>query len=74
MNDEGAAAFMESFYRNLSVGRSKAAALRAAKLASLGRGDPPRIWAPFILLGEPDEPVRLAGQTLWARMTALFSR
>lgn len=74
VNDEGAPGFMEFFYRSLSAGQSKAAALRAAQLASLRRGEPPRIWAAFILLGEPDEPVRLTGRTLWARLAALFSR
>jgi CHAT domain-containing protein/tetratricopeptide (TPR) repeat protein len=74
VNDEGAARFMGSFYRSLSAGRSKAAALRSAKLASFRRGEPPRIWAAFVLLGEPDEPVPLKGETLWARLTELFAR
>ena len=74
INDEGAVGLMQSFYRNLSTGRSKAGALRAAKLASLGRGEPPVVWAAFVLLGEPDEPVRLGRETLWARFAGIFSR
>lgn len=59
VNDERTATFMEAFYSRLSEGRSKAEALRAAKLDLLNddRASAPRYWAAFILIGESQEKV-----------------
>src|SRR6266852_1111565 len=64
VNDESTSLFMESFYTNLKNGRSKADALREARLQTMRReiksavtGEQqslasPFFWAPFVLIGE----------------------
>lgn len=55
VNDFATGEFMKTFYRNLSRGIAKDAALRQAKLAMLkSRGEwrHPYFWAPFVLVGE----------------------
>jgi CHAT domain-containing protein len=56
VNDERATEFMESFYKNLSSKKSKADALRAAKLELLRQDATasPRYWAAFVLIGDAD--------------------
>jgi CHAT domain-containing protein/tetratricopeptide (TPR) repeat protein len=53
VEDRAAMRLMTSFYRHLADGKSKAEALRSAKLEAVARGDPPFRWAGFILLVEP---------------------
>jgi CHAT domain-containing protein len=53
VEDRASMRLMTSFYRHLADGKSKAEALRSAKLEALTRGDPPFRWAGFVLLGEP---------------------
>ncbi|RME48132.1 MAG: CHAT domain-containing protein [Chloroflexi bacterium] len=67
VNDKGTAVVMEAFYRHLAEGTSKAEALRAAKLELLREGSIStlRCWAPFILIGEADQPVPLHGRPGW---------
>lgn len=51
--DNSTAELMEEFYRNLVSGKSKSAALAAARLALVAKGyKNPFFWAPFILTGE----------------------
>lgn len=54
VNDRASAALMESFYRSLSSGASRAQALREAKAAmrSRARYRHPYYWAGFVLLGD----------------------
>lgn len=69
VDDRATASLMADFYRHLAGGQSKAGALRAAKLDAL-RSDPagnPRLWAPFVLLGDPDGRVELSGLAWWRR-------
>ncbi len=69
VNDKQTARFMAEFYQHLAAGQPKAEALRAAKLDMLQRGSDaaPCFWAPFILIGEADQPVAINGPSLWAR-------
>jgi len=51
--DNSTAELMEEFYRNLVSGKSKSAALAAARTALVSKGyDNPFFWAPFVLTGE----------------------
>jgi CHAT domain-containing protein len=61
---------MEAFYRHLSAGEGKAEALRGAKLDLLRRepGLAPRLWAPFVLIGEPAATVPLRPVSWWRRL------
>ena len=52
--DGATRALMTAFYQALARGRSKAEALRDAKLALRTRSPHPRAWAGFILVGNPD--------------------
>lgn len=63
VNDQATAYIMKEFYNNLAEGRSKAAALRASKLAYLkqakGMEAHPAFWSPFVQTGN-NAPVSLA--------------
>jgi CHAT domain-containing protein len=51
--DNSTAELMKEFYKNLASGKSKSAALAAARVALVSKGyDNPFFWAPFILTGE----------------------
>ncbi len=51
--DNSTAELMEEFYRNLVSGKSKSAALAAARVALVSKGyGNPFFWAPFVLTGE----------------------
>lgn len=67
VNDARAAELMSYFYSKLARGESKADALRSAKLELIRRhpGLPPRLWAPFVLIGEPDGGVPLSAPPFW---------
>jgi CHAT domain-containing protein len=67
VNDESTTLFMDAFYRQLSGHKSKAEALRAAKLELLRqrRTASPRYWAAFILIGEADRSVSI-GRAGWS--------
>lgn len=69
VSDSRTAKFMGEFYRLLAEKRSKAEALRLAKLAMLtdARASSPRFWAPFILIGEATEPLPIPGESWWSR-------
>jgi CHAT domain-containing protein/Tfp pilus assembly protein PilF len=66
VNDERTALFMSSFYRHLADQKSKAEALRAAKIELLRQSptSSPRYWAAFILIGEANGRVSV-GRTDW---------
>lgn len=51
VNDAAAAELMQKLYREIQRGQSPAASLRKAQLNSIGRGDHPYLWSPFVLIG-----------------------
>jgi CHAT domain-containing protein/Tfp pilus assembly protein PilF len=53
VSDRATAFLMDRFYAQLRAGRGKAAALRAAQLASRRRFGHAALWAAFVLVGEP---------------------
>ncbi len=53
VEDHATAQLMISFYRQLSLRKPKAEALRDAQLELMNSGDPPYFWAGFELAGEP---------------------
>lgn len=57
VRDEAALIFTQLFYRALSRGEAKAAAVRSAKLAMLRRGLPEQDWAAFVLTGQGSAPI-----------------
>jgi CHAT domain-containing protein/Tfp pilus assembly protein PilF len=77
VNDERTASFMDSFYRHLAEGKSKAEALRAAKLEHLRQRSTssPRLWAAFILIGEAQGgvPIKMPNRlsVWWPALIAL---
>lgn len=63
INDRSTARLMESFYRYLAEGRTKAEALRLGKLKMLGSSyGHPYHWAAFVLSGDFDRPVAVKGR------------
>jgi CHAT domain-containing protein len=52
VEDRSTSHLMTQFYRALSAGRPKGAALREAQLALLAGGAPPYIWGAFQLIGD----------------------
>jgi CHAT domain-containing protein/tetratricopeptide (TPR) repeat protein len=65
--DQGVVSLVESFYDGLSRGLPVADALRAAKLGALKRGDSPRVWAAFLVIGDPlvQVPLRVPPPKPW---------
>lgn len=53
IDDHETVAVIADFYRELSAGVTVGEALRAAKLAAMHRGAPPRDWASFTVIGDP---------------------
>jgi CHAT domain-containing protein len=53
IEDRSTVPFVDAFYRNVASGLSVGDALRAAKLDAIRRGDSPREWAAFTLVGDP---------------------
>jgi CHAT domain-containing protein len=53
IGDRSTVTFAQDFYAALARGLPAGEALRAAKLAALRRGAPPRTWAGFTLVGDP---------------------
>jgi CHAT domain-containing protein len=64
VNDRAASGLMEHFYRELASGAPPRAALRLAKLRLLRSEREtdrhPSIWAPFVLIGDPDAGAAVA--------------
>lgn len=52
VNDRSTARFMRAFYRAWRQGMTKSRALRLAKTEAIARGEPPFVWAAFVLLGD----------------------
>ena len=66
---QATATLMDSFYFELARGRTPAEALRRAqlRLASDARWSAPRLWAGFVLTGEPP-PVEVSREAPWLLM------
>lgn len=70
VDDSASAAFMQQVYHNLGQGVGRGAALRKAQLAFLDNPatSHPRLWAPYMIVGEARMPIYPAGATpLWPR-------
>jgi len=52
VDDRSTSDLMIECYKGLKAGRTAADALRGAQLEMIARGAAPRVWAPFILIGE----------------------
>jgi CHAT domain-containing protein len=52
VDDRATAELMVAFYENRKAGHRAAQALRAAKIRMIGADEPPRHWAPFVLIGQ----------------------
>jgi CHAT domain-containing protein len=56
VNDEATSTLMQSFYKHLKQGDSKADALRQAQMETRVRFPHPYYWAAFVLTGSPGTP------------------
>jgi hypothetical protein len=67
VGDQSTVRFVDRLYSELARGRPVIEALRAAKLASLRAGDPPRVWAAFSVVGDPTVvvPLRAPASRIW---------
>jgi CHAT domain-containing protein len=70
ITDQRVVPFIEKFYDALARGLPVTDALRAAKLSAVHAGEPPRIWAAFVAIGDPlvTVPLRAPNKSWWARM------
>jgi len=59
IGDRSTVQVVDDFYGAMAAGRPVAEALRAAKLAAIRRGAPPRDWAAFTVVGDPEARVTL---------------
>ena len=68
ISDQRVVPFVERFYDGLARGLPVADALRAAKLGALKAGEPPRIWAAFLAIGDPlvTVPLRTPPKSWWS--------
>ena len=70
ISDQRVVPFVERFYDGLARGLPVTDALRLAKLSALKAGEPPRIWAAFLAIGDPmvTVPLRAPPQSWWSRI------
>jgi CHAT domain-containing protein len=68
INDQRVVPFIERFYDALARGLPVTDALRAAKLGAVAAGEPPRVWAAFLAIGDPlvTVPLRLPAKSWWS--------
>ncbi len=62
IEDRGSVEFMSRFYDRLAVGVGTADALAGVKRALIAEGVPPRTWAAFVFIGQPDGASPIAGR------------
>lgn len=74
VDDARGAELMATFYRRLAEGASKADALREARIELVARHAVvnERVWAPLILIGEPDGRIPLRRPSGWRRLVGMF--
>ena len=65
ISDERVVPFVDRFYDGLAHGLTVTDALRSAKLGALRAGEPPRIWAAFLAIGDPLVTVPLRTPKPW---------
>jgi CHAT domain-containing protein len=70
ISDQRVVPFIERFYDGLARGLPVTDALRAAKLSAVQAGEPPRIWAAFVAIGDPGVtvPLRAPPKPWWSWM------
>jgi CHAT domain-containing protein len=70
ISDQRVVPFVERFYDGLARGLPVTDALRVAKLSAVKAGEPPRIWAAFLAIGDPlvTVPLRPPPQSWWSRI------
>jgi CHAT domain-containing protein/tetratricopeptide (TPR) repeat protein len=68
ISDQRVVPFIERFYDGLARGLPVTDALRAAKLSAVQAGEPPRIWAAFLAIGDPGVtvPLRAPPKPWWS--------
>ena len=68
ISDQRVVPFIERFYDGLARGLPVTDALRAAKLSAVQAGEPPRIWAAFVAIGDPGVtvPLRAPPKPWWS--------
>jgi CHAT domain-containing protein/tetratricopeptide (TPR) repeat protein len=59
IGDQRVVPFIERLYDGLARGLPVTDALRSAKLSAVQAGEPPRIWAAFLAIGDPEVTVPL---------------
>ena len=59
IGDRSTVQLVDEFYEAMAMGQPVAQALRTAKLAAIRRGAPPRDWAAFTVVGDPEARVKL---------------
>jgi CHAT domain-containing protein len=60
IGDRSTVQLVDEFYEAMAKGQPVAQALRTAKLAAIRRGAPPRDWAAFTVVGDPEARVKLS--------------
>jgi CHAT domain-containing protein len=77
VRDRAAALFMDRFYAAIAAGDAPGPALRRAKLDLIASGRPalrhPSVWAPFVIAGLADRPVRLPPRPLAGRSNGVLA-
>ena len=70
ISDQRVVPFIERFYDGLARGLTVTDALRSAKIGALAAGEPPRIWAAFLAIGDPlvTVPLRAPSKSWWSWM------
>ncbi|HUQ83157.1 MAG TPA: CHAT domain-containing tetratricopeptide repeat protein [Gemmatimonadaceae bacterium] len=70
IRDADAVPFVDGFYGALARGLPVVDALHDAKLAAIQRGEPPRVWAAFLAIGDPlvTVPLRAPPTHWWSAM------
>jgi CHAT domain-containing protein len=68
ISDQRVVPFIERFYDGLARGLPVTDALRAAKVGAVAAGEPPRIWAAFLAIGDPlvTVPLRAPSKSWWS--------
>jgi CHAT domain-containing protein len=62
VDDRDAAAFAAELYPRIAAGASLGDAMAGARRALRDQGEPPRVWAAYILTGAPSRHVRIAAR------------
>ena len=72
IDDRSSHRLIRDFYQGLADGSTVGEALRAAKLASLDRGDPPAVWGAFTAVGDASVRVQAVTPRSWLTFLGSF--